>query len=101
MRPAPGDVRTVVCAGTGVIGGGWVAWFLARGYDVVAWDPAPGADERLHQQPRNRPRDPQDRQLVDRRAQCLEDAADICVLQGKTKLDPQEAKAHVPDLPEI
>jgi carnitine 3-dehydrogenase len=47
MRPDPGDVRTVVCAGTGVIGGGWVAYFLARGYDVVAWDPAPGAEERL------------------------------------------------------
>lgn len=47
MRPAPEDVRTVVCAGTGVIGGGWVAWFLARGYRVVAWDPAPGAEERL------------------------------------------------------
>jgi carnitine 3-dehydrogenase len=36
-----------VCAGTGVIGGGWVAHFLARGYDVVAWDPAPGAEDRL------------------------------------------------------
>ncbi|MET0839121.1 MAG: 3-hydroxyacyl-CoA dehydrogenase NAD-binding domain-containing protein [Marmoricola sp.] len=41
------DVRTVCCAGTGVIGGGWVAYFLAHGYDVVAWDPAPGAEERL------------------------------------------------------
>jgi carnitine 3-dehydrogenase len=47
MRPDPSDVRTVVCAGTGVIGGGWVAYFLARGYDVVAWDPAPGAEQRL------------------------------------------------------
>jgi carnitine 3-dehydrogenase len=37
----------VVCAGAGVIGGGWVAHFLARGYDVVAWDPAPGAEDRL------------------------------------------------------
>ena len=41
------DVRTVCCAGTGVIGGGWAAYFLAHGYDVVAWDPAPGAEERL------------------------------------------------------
>ncbi len=47
MRPAPQDVRTVVCAGAGVIGGGWVAWFLARGYRVVAWDPDPGAEQRL------------------------------------------------------
>src|SRR6188768_3045292 len=46
-RPDPATVRTVTCAGTGVIGGGWVAYFLAKGYDVVAWDPAPGAEERL------------------------------------------------------
>jgi carnitine 3-dehydrogenase len=46
-RVAPDQVRTITCAGTGVIGGGWVAYFLARGYDVVAWDPAPDAEERL------------------------------------------------------
>src|SRR3954454_17182250 len=46
-RPDPAAVRTVTCAGTGVIGGGWVAYFLAKGYDVVAWDPAPGAEQRL------------------------------------------------------
>jgi carnitine 3-dehydrogenase len=46
-RVAPEDVRTVVCCGTGVIGGGWAAHFLARGYRVVAWDPAAGAEERL------------------------------------------------------
>src|SRR6187401_3313955 len=46
-RPDPAAVRTVTCAGTGVIGGGWVAYFLARGYDVVAWDPAPGAEDKL------------------------------------------------------
>src|SRR3954447_7878793 len=46
-RPDPAAVRTVTCVGTGVIGGGWVAYFLAKGYDVVAWDPAPGAEERL------------------------------------------------------
>ena len=40
-RPAPEEVRTVTCIGAGVIGGGWVAYFLARGYGVVAWDPAP------------------------------------------------------------
>jgi carnitine 3-dehydrogenase len=33
--------------GAGVIGGGWVAYFLARGFEVRAWDPAPDADERL------------------------------------------------------
>jgi carnitine 3-dehydrogenase len=41
------DVRTVCCIGAGVIGGGWAAYFLAQGYDVVAWDPAPDAETRL------------------------------------------------------
>jgi carnitine 3-dehydrogenase len=46
-RPAPDEVRRVACIGAGVIGGGWAAHFLARGYDVVAWDPAPDAQARL------------------------------------------------------
>jgi carnitine 3-dehydrogenase len=46
-RPAPEEVRTVTCVGAGVIGGGWVAYFLARGYRVVAWDPAEDAESRL------------------------------------------------------
>ena len=46
-RPAPEDVRTVTCIGAGVIGGGWAAYFLARGYRVVAWDPAEDAEARL------------------------------------------------------
>jgi carnitine 3-dehydrogenase len=46
-RPAPEDVRTVTCVGAGVIGGGWAAYFLARGYRVVTWDPAPDAEARL------------------------------------------------------
>jgi carnitine 3-dehydrogenase len=33
--------------GTGVIGAGWVAYFLARGFDVVATDPADGAERLL------------------------------------------------------
>ncbi|MCC9152745.1 3-hydroxyacyl-CoA dehydrogenase NAD-binding domain-containing protein [Streptomyces parvulus] len=52
LSPAPGlvppeSVRRVACVGAGVIGGGWVAHFLARGYDVTAWDPAPDAERRL------------------------------------------------------
>ncbi len=35
--------------GTGVIGAGWAARALGRGWDVVAHDPAPGAEDRLHQ----------------------------------------------------
>jgi len=43
----PDEVRTVTVVGTGVIGGGWAAHFLRRGYDVVAWDPGPDASTRL------------------------------------------------------
>ncbi len=43
-RPASARVPASVPA---VIGGGWVAYFLARGYDVRAWDPAPDAESRL------------------------------------------------------
>src|SRR5215218_5271441 len=46
-RPAPEQVRNVTCVGAGVIGGGWVAYFLARGYRVCAWDPAEDAETRL------------------------------------------------------
>jgi carnitine 3-dehydrogenase len=46
MTPAA-DVRTVGVVGTGVIGGGWAAKFLARGYDVVAWDPGADGQERF------------------------------------------------------
>ena len=35
--------------GTGVIGSGWAIRALSRGIDVVAWDPAPGAEDRLRQ----------------------------------------------------
>jgi carnitine 3-dehydrogenase len=40
-------MSTVAVIGTGVIGAGWTALFLAHGLDVVATDPAPGAEERL------------------------------------------------------
>jgi carnitine 3-dehydrogenase len=46
-RVAPDAVRTVTCVGAGVIGGGWAAYFLSRGYQVRAWDPAPDAAARL------------------------------------------------------
>ena len=38
-RPAPGAVRRIACIGCGVIGGGWAAHFLARGYGVAAYAP--------------------------------------------------------------
>jgi carnitine 3-dehydrogenase len=48
-RIEPAQVRRVACIGAGVIGGGWAAHFLARGYDVVAWDPAPDGEARLRE----------------------------------------------------
>jgi carnitine 3-dehydrogenase len=48
-RPEPSEVRRIACIGAGVIGGGWAAHFLARGYDVVAWDPAPDGEMRLRE----------------------------------------------------
>ncbi|MFI5043131.1 MAG: 3-hydroxyacyl-CoA dehydrogenase NAD-binding domain-containing protein, partial [Acidimicrobiales bacterium] len=46
-RPDPESVRRVAVVGTGVIGGGWAAHFLRMGLDVSAFDPAPGAEDRL------------------------------------------------------
>jgi len=40
-------VNRVAVVGTGVVGASWAALFLARGLEVTASDPAPGADERL------------------------------------------------------
>ncbi|WP_084545091.1 3-hydroxyacyl-CoA dehydrogenase NAD-binding domain-containing protein [Derxia gummosa] len=45
--PAELRIRRVAVVGTGVIGASWVAAFLAAGLDVVATDPAPGAEARL------------------------------------------------------
>jgi len=41
------DVGCIGVVGTGVIGAGWAARALARGLDVVAWDPADGAEQIL------------------------------------------------------
>jgi carnitine 3-dehydrogenase len=40
-------IKTVGILGTGVIGGGWALHFLRKGFDVVAFDPAPDAQDRL------------------------------------------------------
>lgn len=48
-RPAPDAVKTVACIGTGTIGAGWAAHFLARGYRVTLWDPAPDFEARAAQ----------------------------------------------------
>lgn len=41
------DVGTVACVGAGTIGGGWAAYFLARGFRVKVWDPSPAAGDKL------------------------------------------------------
>ena len=46
MGLEPSSSRIAV-VGTGVIGASWAAYFLARGFDVAATDPANGAEKRL------------------------------------------------------
>jgi len=46
-RPDPSNVRLVACVGAGTIGGGWAAYFLARGMDVIATDPDPEGETKL------------------------------------------------------
>src|SRR5262249_26636504 len=40
-------IRRIAIVGTGVIGASWAAYYLARGFDVVATDPAPNAEANL------------------------------------------------------
>jgi carnitine 3-dehydrogenase len=40
-------IRRIAIVGTGVIGASWAAEYLARGFDVVATDPAPNAESIL------------------------------------------------------
>ncbi|NRF72310.1 L-carnitine dehydrogenase [Aquincola sp. S2] len=43
------SIKTFAAVGTGVIGGGWVARALANGLDVIACDPAAGAERSLRE----------------------------------------------------
>jgi 3-hydroxyacyl-CoA dehydrogenase len=40
-------IHRIAIVGTGVIGASWAAQYLARGFDVVATDPAPDAESNL------------------------------------------------------
>ena len=42
-------VRRIAIVGTGVIGASWAAYYLSRGFDVVATDPGPNAEKALRQ----------------------------------------------------
>ena len=46
-RSAPTEVGDIALLGTGTIGASWATYFLARGFSVTAWDPAPDTAERL------------------------------------------------------
>jgi 3-hydroxyacyl-CoA dehydrogenase len=41
------EIRNVAIVGTGVIGASWAAYYLSRGFKVVATDPAPNAEANL------------------------------------------------------
>src|SRR6201997_68574 len=41
------QIRNIAIVGTGVIGASWAALYLARGFNVVATDPAPNAEANL------------------------------------------------------
>jgi carnitine 3-dehydrogenase len=43
------EIKTFAALGVGVIGSGWVARALANGLDVIAWDPARGAEQSLRE----------------------------------------------------
>ena len=47
-RPQGRTIQRVAVVATGVIGASWAAHFLAQGLYVVATDPSPDAEERLH-----------------------------------------------------
>ena len=47
MKSSP--IKKVAVVGTGVIGNGWISRFLAHGFDVIATDPAPGAENRTQE----------------------------------------------------
>ena len=42
-----GRIQNIAIVGTGLIGAGWAAQYLASGFDVVATDPAPDAEANL------------------------------------------------------
>src|SRR5262249_1198879 len=42
-------IHQIAIVGTGVIGASWATQYLANGFDVVATDPAPGAEDKLRE----------------------------------------------------
>ncbi len=49
MKTTVENVKQVTCVGVGTIGAGWAAYYLSRGFDVVATDPGLNAEANLNQ----------------------------------------------------
>jgi 3-hydroxyacyl-CoA dehydrogenase len=49
MEASDTGIDRVAIVGCGLIGASWTAFYLARGFEVVATDPAPGSEERLRE----------------------------------------------------
>jgi carnitine 3-dehydrogenase len=47
MRKEVKDVKTIACVGVGTIGAGWAAFYLSRGFNVIASDPGQDAENNL------------------------------------------------------
>jgi carnitine 3-dehydrogenase len=47
--PITKPIHRIAIVGTGVIGASWAAYYVARGFDVVATDPAPSAEGNLRE----------------------------------------------------
>jgi carnitine 3-dehydrogenase len=47
LMTSPKPVQRIAIVGTGTIGASWATHFLAKGFDVTATDPAPGAEAAL------------------------------------------------------
>ena len=43
----PSKVKQIALVGTGTIGSAWAAHFLAQGFDIMATDPSPNAEDKL------------------------------------------------------
>ena len=48
MNQATHNIKRIACVGTGTIGAGWAAYFLSRGFEVLATDPGDTAEDHLH-----------------------------------------------------
>lgn len=46
---SPTEIRTVAVIGAGAIGAAWIAFFLGRSLNVIAYDPAPAAERSIRQ----------------------------------------------------